>query len=429
MWKISASRGSIGRHLARQSTPERHRKLTARFRLLLISICSCLLSLHLMLRSSHFGPWHSTRNHEVNNASFIVDVADRIMQRNSVKGSLAACDIYTGTWVRDSTAPIYNSSTCPFAEVGFSCQDNGRPDSDYLKWRWQPFGCDIPLFDAKDIRQRLRGLQIAFVGDSMGRTQWESFICLLMADISNKSSVYEVHGNSITKQRPYLAVRFSGFNFTVEYYRSPYLVQEGPPPKHVPKRVQTTLKLDKLETAETKWLQADVLVFNTGHWWTPSKTFVRGCYFQVEKSIKLGLNLETAYRIALGTWANWVKSKVNVNKTQVFFRSYEPAHWEGNWHNRLCQSETTPVLSMNYTEEFPHLVVLHDVIRHANVPVTVLNITSMSAYRRDSHVANWTRDSNVVDCGHWCLPGLPDSWNRLLYAALLQKQEGAWAQQ
>lgn len=96
-----------------------------------------------------------------------------------------------------------------------------------------------------------------------------------MADITNKSSVYEVHGNSITKQRPYLAVRFSTFNFTVEYYRSPYLVQEGAPPKHVPKRVRTTLKLDKLEVAEVKWLQADILVFNTGHWWTSSKTFAR----------------------------------------------------------------------------------------------------------------------------------------------------------
>ena len=109
----------------------------------------------------------------------------------------------------------------------------------------------------------------------MGRTQWESFICLLMADITNKSSVYEVQGNSVTKQRPYLAVRFSTFNFTVEYYRSPYLVQEGAPPRHVPKRVQTTLKLDKLEVAEAKWLQADILVFNTGHWWISSKTFAR----------------------------------------------------------------------------------------------------------------------------------------------------------
>ena len=118
----------------------------------------------------------------------------------------------------------------------------------------------MPLirFNGNDIRNRLRGLRIAFVGDSMGRTQWESFICLLMADISNKSSVYEVNGNRITKKAPYLAVRFSTFNFTVEYYRSPYLIQEGPPPRHVPRRVRRILRLDKVETTEMKWLQANI---------------------------------------------------------------------------------------------------------------------------------------------------------------------------
>ena len=99
----------------------------------------------------------------------------------------------------------------------------------------------------------------------------------------------------------------------------------------------------------------------------------------------------------------------------------------GHWRDRLCRSETKPVLNLSYTEEFPHLFVLNDVIKNVNVPITILNITSMSAYRRDSHVANWTRNSDIVDCGHWCLPGLPDSWNRLLYAALLQRGEGPWS--
>lgn len=428
MWKFSAHRVLSGRYLVRQSTADRHQRLNARFQLLVIVILSCLLSLVILSRSSYASLQLSVKSPEVRKASFVRDVRERMIHpKISTIQSLAACDIYTGTWVPDNTAPVYNSTTCPFAEAGFSCQDNGRPDSDYLKWRWQPLGCDIPVFNGEDIRRRLRGLRIAFVGDSMGRTQWESFICLLMADITNKSSVYEVHGNTITKQRPYLAVRFSTFNFTVEYYRSPYLVQEGPPPRPVPRRIKSTLKLDKLEVAESRWLQADVLVFNTGHWWTISKTFARGCYFQLDKSIKLGLSIEYAYRQALSTWASWVKLKVNLTKTQVFFRSYEPAHWEGDWRNRLCNLGTKPMLNTSYSEDFPHLQVLQNVIEELDAPITVLNITSMSAYRRDSHVANWTRDSNVVDCGHWCLPGLPDWWNRLLYAALLQKQVGVWA--
>jgi hypothetical protein len=27
-----------------------------------------------------------------------------------------------------------------------------------------------------------------------------------------------------------------------------------------------------------------------------------------------------------------------------------------------------------------------------------------------------------LDCSHWCLPGVPDSWNELLYAQIQVKQ-------
>lgn len=268
------------RHIVRQTSSQRNRKLPIRYQLLSFSILSCFISLFLLLRSSHSVPWYVgdtpvSGKHEMSTISYLHAAAGSIMRQGRMKSSLTDCDIYTGTWVYDGSSLMYNTSTCPFAETGFSCQENGRPDSDYLKWRWQPLACDIPTFNAEYIRRKLSGLQVAFVGDSMGRTQWESLICLLMADLPDKNSVYEVNGNAISKLRPYLAVRFSTFNFTIEYYRSPYLVQESAPPKHVPKRVRSTLKLDKLENSESKWLSADVLVFNTGHWWTPSKIFGR----------------------------------------------------------------------------------------------------------------------------------------------------------
>lgn len=53
----------------------------------------------------------------------------------------------------------------------------------------------------------------------------------------------------------------------------------------------------------------------------------RGCYFQVENSLKLGMSIPTAYRIALGTWASWVEKMINTNRTRVFFRTFEPSHW------------------------------------------------------------------------------------------------------
>lgn len=185
------------------------------------------------------------------------------------------CDVMKGSWVKVQfpNYPLYNATECPFVEKGFNCLANGRSDDDYLHWRWKPKKCDIPLFNVRNILEMFRNKRIVFVGDSMSRTQWESLICMLMAGLEDKKSVYEVNQNKITKRIRFLEVRFSIFNFTVEFYRSVFLVQQGPMPKHAPSRVKSTLRLDMIDDISDQWIDSDVLIFNTGQWWVPSKLF------------------------------------------------------------------------------------------------------------------------------------------------------------
>lgn len=183
------------------------------------------------------------------------------------------CNYFQGSWVFDESYPLYNASDCPFAERGFNCLANGRKDKDYQKWRWKPENCDIRKFDVHEVLEMLRGKRVVFVGDSLGRTQWESMICLLMTGVEDKTSVSQVIGNRITKQIRHIGVQFKSFNLTVEFYRSVFLVQPGAVPKRSPKRVKSTLKLDVLDDISKKWIQSDILIFNSGHWWTPGKLF------------------------------------------------------------------------------------------------------------------------------------------------------------
>ncbi|XP_024520544.1 protein trichome berefringence-like 7 [Selaginella moellendorffii] len=334
------------------------------------------------------------------------------------------CDISAGSWVYDRSYPLYRASDCPLVEQGFRCQDNGRPDSSYTKWRWKPSQCHIPSFNAARMLQLLRGRRIAFVGDSMGRTQWESLVCMLLTAVADKSSVWEVNNRTITKREPYLAFHFAMHKVTVEYHRSPFLVQESPPPKHAPRRVRSILRLDQLEASRTRWADADVLVFNSGHWWNPSKTRQVGCYFYVGNTLRLGMKLEAAYQAALNTWARWVDSLVDTNKTRVLFRSLEPSHWD--WPRKRCSFQRQPnASSLAAPSSIPQLAlnrILHRVVQGMNKSVEVLNITTLSHSRSDAHVGRWSPGQPPLDCSHWCLPGVPDTWNQLLYATLLSNK-------
>ena len=56
---------------------------------------------------------------------------------------------------------------------------NGRPDRAFLKWRWKPHDCELPLFDANKFLELVEGKSMAFAGDSIARNHFQSLLCLL----------------------------------------------------------------------------------------------------------------------------------------------------------------------------------------------------------------------------------------------------------
>lgn len=89
------------------------------------------------------------------------------------------CDIFSGKWIPHPEGPYYNNETCNLIIDQQNCIKFGRPDRDYLHWRWKPEECELPLFDANQFLNLVSGKKIAFVGDSVGRNQMRSLLCLL----------------------------------------------------------------------------------------------------------------------------------------------------------------------------------------------------------------------------------------------------------
>lgn len=76
--------------------------------------------------------------------------------------------------------------------------------------------------------------------------------------------------------------------------------------------------------------------------------------------------------------------------------------------------------------------VLERVLKGMKTQVSYLNVSRMTDFRKDGHPSIYRKQKFTdeekksplffQDCSHWCLPGVPDTWNELLYAKILVNQ-------
>ncbi|KAE9598626.1 hypothetical protein Lal_00028254 [Lupinus albus] len=343
-------------------------------------------------------------------------------QRPMIHANQTNCAMFLGTWVRDGTYPLYHSSNCPIIDPQFNCQMYGRPDSDYLKYRWRPLNCDLPRFNGVEFLLGMRGKTVMFVGDSLGRNQWQSLICMISTSVPQTQT-------QLVRGDPLSTFRFLDYGVTISFYRAPYLVEidvvQG-------KRI---LSLEKLDGNGDAWRSADVLSFNTGHWWSHQGALQRWDYIELGGKYHQDMDRLAALEKGLKTWANWVDTNIDKTRTKVFFLGISPSHnnpseWNTGATTKNCYGETEPIsgTGTTYPGSYPdQMRVVNMVIREMNNPAYLLDITMLSAFRKDAHPSIYDGDLSPEqranpeyssDCSHWCIPGLPDTWNELFYTAL-----------
>ncbi|KAK7302935.1 hypothetical protein RJT34_13832 [Clitoria ternatea] len=341
------------------------------------------------------------------------------------------CNIFSGKWVPYPKRPYYNNESCPFIADKQNCFMHGRPDSEFLQWRWKPHECELPLFDATQFFKLVRGKSMAFVGDSIGRNQMESLLCLLntVADPEDITERYTPKYDIYIKWW-----FFADYNFTVTILWSPFLVKSSKTYLNDTSFYNAeNLYVDEVDKAWATHIENfDYVIFSCGQWFFRPLTFyqngqITGC--QKCHSLSDPLNLHgyrNAFRTAFRTIIN-----LKGFKGLVFLVTHSPNHFEsGEWNKGGGCNRTEPVteeekvlvnpygLQTLYETQLEEFTTAQEEARERGLHFGLMDITDVMLMRPDGHPHKYghSLDKNVTinDCVHWCMPGPIDTWNEFL---------------
>ncbi|KAG5555527.1 hypothetical protein RHGRI_006240 [Rhododendron griersonianum] len=379
----------------------------------------------------------------VENSTSNLDQGNRVAAVNPDHDSISMrleskkCDMLRGRWVPYPEGPLYtNQTTGCYIEKTQNCMRFGRPDTEFMKWRWKPDGCDLPVFDAARFLELVRGKSMAFVGDSVARNQLQSLKCLL-------STVARPINESSTKVWTLRRFVFTHYNFTLELFGSTHLVRaEGIKPHSA---APIDLYLDEADHAwASKVANFDYVIISAGHWFSRPKVRYHESHKVVGCSMCNAKNMtdltrfygyKKAFETTFRTLIDLPKFNGTVILRTISPTHFEPEYWEGIGYCVRRKPFSKQQVRYDWFLQMYKKIQMEEFLaakregEERGLKFRLLDITEVMLLRPDGHPNHYGHPpglkNKLSDCLHWCLPGPIDVWNEFLLQMLKNENGGS----
>ncbi|XP_042006655.1 protein trichome birefringence-like 19 [Salvia splendens] len=350
------------------------------------------------------------------------------------RAELHQCDLFSGEWVPNPDGPYYTNETCNAIQEHQNCMRFGRPDTGYLKWRWKPDACELPLFQPDRFLKLVRGKSLAFVGDSVARNHMQSLLCLL-----SKVAHPIEWSDPLGKQIQY---HYKEHDFNISIFWTPFLVKTGILDPSLGRPFD--LYLDEFDdTWSNQIAQFHYVIISAGHWFFRPSYFhlqrrLHGCLYCPEPDSNIThLTPAFAHRWAFRTAFRAINGAAGY-KGVTFVRTFAPSHFEGGAWDKGGNCLRTKPFTRNetsldekalefYTIQLEELGIARTQNRGRRF--VLFDTTKPMVLRPDGHPSIYGHlpGAKLVmsnDCVHWCLPGPIDAWSDFLQELLRREVVG-----
>ncbi|CAE6204212.1 unnamed protein product [Arabidopsis arenosa] len=299
---------------------------------------------------------------------------------------------------------LYTNFSCPTITDSKNCLKHGRPNTDFLFWRWKPEGCELPRFNPKAFLDLVRGKKMNFIGDSVARNHMESLLCLLSMEETPK----DIYKDADDRNRIWY---FREHDFTLSTSWTKFLAKDLP--------------------------NTDIAIVSAGHWLFRPIYIHRGdetigCIF-CDLPNMTQISLKEGFKLVFSAAFKHINGCHNCKDNLVtLLRTFSPTHFEnGTWNTGGACRRTSPFRVNEIDQRSSDMEIrasqieqLEEIKRNSlKKKFAVLDVTRVMLMRPDGHPNSyggnkWMKGFN--DCTHWCLPGPIDAWSEFLMALLRQ---------